>query len=118
MPEGGSDAGESGQAGSAEGGSRSDECPQPTHLGSRSEFSVALCGCVADSWGSDMVCFPLPSNRESCDDAYTRECVLSRYTCGLVTRGDEIVCTGAAPLGDAGVACCYLMHGECRYPVG
>jgi len=114
-------AGEGGLAegGSGGGGSGAEECVPVSDVSASNELSIALCGCVADSRRRDIVCFPLPTAGESCDAAYSSECVLSQYRCGITTRGREIVCSGVASPGAVeGAVCCFVVLGDCIYPVG
>ena len=60
-------------------------------------------------------CLPAPPNGQSCEQTYTKACVLQTYQCGEQLGGSAITC---GPLrGDSG-ACCYAITGICRVTVG
>ncbi|APR84057.1 Hypothetical protein A7982_09406 [Minicystis rosea] len=61
----------------------------------------------------NVACFKQPPPPATCATAFSNDCILSTYSCGLQQFGDSIAC---GPLPKADGTCCYVITGDC--PVG
>ncbi len=76
------------------------------------EIDVPASGPCSTSYMAFYVCFAAPKPPATCDDVYSKDCVLDAYECGFQTFGDE----ACGPDPSVADACCYTVVGDC--PIG
>lgn len=94
---------------SSSGGGAGGGCPTPA---SQIDVDPPADGPCGGFYMATYVCFPRPAAPTTCEDVYSKTCVLETYACGLQSVGDEACGPDPAAPGE----CCYVVVGDC--PVG
>ncbi len=79
---------------------------------SSNPIDLPATGPCSTSYYALYVCFPAPKPPATCDDVYSKPCVLDAYECGFQSTGDE----ACGPDPSVSGQCCYTVVGDC--PVG